>query len=91
MQQNQSRGSSGNPRSDSAKNSQRKQPGPSTQNQGYLNNSGAQIQNSSSATGIVAGFGVSGKVKGRINKMGEGGMPGTMIAGGKGLNAKALQ
>ena len=36
---------------------------------------------------------MSMKGKGRLNKMGDGGagLPGTMIAGSKGLNAKALQ
>ena len=86
MQQNQSRPGSGNPRSDSAKNSQRKQPG--GQNPAFLMNSNSQNTATSST---VTGFGMSGKAKTRINKMGEGGMPGTMIAGGKGLNAKALQ
>jgi hypothetical protein len=36
-------------------------------------------------------MGMTMKGKARINKIGEGGMPGTMIAGSKGLNAKALQ
>ena len=55
-----------------------------------LNNSGATVQNTSS-TGAVATFAMSNKGKGRLGKLGEGGVPGTMIAGGKGLNAKALQ
>lgn len=65
--------------------------GGSGQNQGFMNNSGANAQNTSASTGTAAGFGMSMKGKGRVNKMSEGGMPGTMIAGGKGLNAKALQ
>lgn len=92
MQQNQSRTGSGNPRSDSAKNSMRKHPGPTAQNQGYLDSSGSNPQNTSSTAGGVPGpMGMSMKGKARVNKMGEAGMPGTMIAGSKGLNAKALQ
>ena len=90
MQQNQSRTGSGNPRSDSAKNSMRKQPVAGTQNQGFLNSSGTNPQNTSS-TGGAGGIGMSIKGKARMHKMGEAGMPGTMIAGSKGLNAKALQ
>ena len=91
MQQNPSRTGPGNARNDSAKNSQRKQMGPTgPPNQAMLNNSGANVQNTSSS-GQVATFGMQNKGKGRMGKLGEGGVPGTMIAGGKGLNAKALQ
>jgi len=98
MQQSQSRPGSGNPRSDSAKNTQRKHPAM------QISNLGSNNPQASSGSGATAGLSASNKLKGRIHaSMHQGGgnamaamaasagIPGTMIAGSKGLNAKALQ